>query len=256
MTDDLKKLLEKEVKNRDTCEELSIEKPDPLLIAKKYNDEYISLICALFAYGNAGQIVKFLDSLDFTLLDKSENQIKITLKNHYYRFQNSEDIISFFIALKRLKQKDSLENIFKVGYDKNACGIEGISHIIQSVSEVYEYYSAGYKFLIGTIPKRDKNGTIKHIGNSAYKRYNMFLRWMVRSDNLDMGLWKNIDKKDLIIPLDTHTFKVSQKLGLLNRKTYDLKSAILITEELKEFDKNDPIKYDFALYRLGQEKQI
>ena len=77
---------------------------------------------------------------------------------------------------------------------------------------------------------------------------------MVRDDNLDMGLWKNVDKKDLILPLDTHTFKVSQKLGLLTRKTYDLKSAILITEKLKEFDENDPIKYDFAIYRLGQEK--
>jgi uncharacterized protein (TIGR02757 family) len=68
-----------------------------------------------------------------------------------------------------------------------------------------------------------------------------------------MGLWKNIDKKDLIIPLDTHTFKISQKLGLLTRKTYDLKSAILITDKLKEFDIDDPIKYDFALYRIGQE---
>ncbi len=82
----------------------------------------------------------------------------------------------------------------------------------------------------------------------------MFLRWMVRSDELDLGLWQNINKKDLILPLDTHTFKVSQKLGLLNRKTYDLKSALEITSVLKTFDKNDPIKYDFALYRIGQEK--
>ena len=84
----------------------------------------------------------------------------------------------------------------------------------------------------------------------------MFLRWMVRDDNLDMGLWKNIYKKDLILPLDTHTFKVSQRLGLLTRKSYDLKSAVLITDKLKEFDKNDPIKYDFAIYRLGQEKLL
>jgi uncharacterized protein (TIGR02757 family) len=252
----LKKRLDLEVQKRDQYEELSLEKPDPLLIARRYKDEYISLICALFGYGNAGQIIKFLDSLDFNLLDQSEETIKIKLQNHYYRFQNSEDIISFFIALKRLKTKDSLENIFKAGYDKNSCVIEGISNIIQSVLEVYEYYSEGYKFLIGTLPKRDKNGKIKHIGNSAYKRYTMFLRWMVRDDNLDMGLWKSINKKDLIIPLDTHTFKVSQKLGLLKRKTYDLKSAILITEKLKEFDQDDPIKYDFALYRIGQEKLI
>ena len=82
----------------------------------------------------------------------------------------------------------------------------------------------------------------------------MFLRWMVRDDNLDLGLWKGINKKDLILPLDTHTFKVSQKLGLLDRQSYDLKSALLITEKLKEFDEFDPIKYDFSLYRIGQEK--
>ena len=82
----------------------------------------------------------------------------------------------------------------------------------------------------------------------------MYLRWMVRNDELDMGLWKDVDKADLILPLDTHTFNVSKNLGMLVRKTYDLKSALLITEKLKEFDKDDPIKYDFALYRLGQEK--
>ncbi len=82
----------------------------------------------------------------------------------------------------------------------------------------------------------------------------MFLRWMVRKDALDLGLWKNIHTKDLILPLDTHTFNVSLKLGLLDRTTYDLQSALLITQKLKTFDANDPIKYDFALYRLGQEK--
>ena len=82
----------------------------------------------------------------------------------------------------------------------------------------------------------------------------MFLRWMVREDILDLGLWKGIRKEDLILPLDTHTFKVSQKMKLLERKTYDLKSALLVTKKLKEFDNFDPIKYDFALYRIGQEK--
>ena len=250
----IKQLLDDEVKKRDSVSELSLDKPDPLMIAKQHNDEYISLICALFAYGNAGQIVNFLSSLDFNLLDSSEENIKKTLKNHYYRFQNSDDIISFFIALRRLKQQNSLEDIFKIGYDKENNILEGISKIIHNVLDSFEYYSAGYKFLIGKEPKRDKNGSIKLIGNSAYKRYNMFLRWMVRSDNLDMGFWKGVDKKDLILPLDTHTFKVSQKLGLLNRKTYDLKSAVLITEKLREYDPIDPIRYDFALYRLGQEK--
>ena len=80
----------------------------------------------------------------------------------------------------------------------------------------------------------------------------MFIRWMVREEYPDLGLWEKVDKKDLIIPLDTHTHKVSLKLGLINRKSYDLYSAILLTNKLKEFCKDDPIKYDFALYRIGQ----
>ena len=252
----LKQLLDNEVNNRNKEDELTLDKPDPLMIAKKYNDEYISLICALFAYGNANQIVKFLGSLDFGLLEKSEKTIKKELDNYYYRFQNSDDVKAIFISLRRLKQNNSLEDIFKLGYDKQNSVLDGIDSIIKAIRDINEYYSDGYKFLIGTNPKKDKNNNIKLIGNSAYKRYNMFLRWMVRYDNLDMGLWKDIDKKDLIIPLDTHTFKVSQKLGLLSRKTADLKSAVLITDKLKSFDKNDPIKYDFAIYRLGQEKVI
>jgi uncharacterized protein (TIGR02757 family) len=79
---------------------------------------------------------------------------------------------------------------------------------------------------------------------------------MIRNDELDLGLWSNIDKRDLILPLDTHTFNVSKNIGLLSRKTYDLKSAVLITQKLREFDIDDPIKYDFALYRIGQEKLV
>lgn len=254
--DKLKDLLENEVKKRDSGDELSLDKPDPLLIAKKYNDEYISLICALFAYGNAKQIVKTLLSFDFNILNEDENIIRDSLKGKYYRFQNEEDIISFFIAIKRLKEISSLEDIFKIGYIKNNSVMDGIDAIIKNILQVYNYQSKGYKFLIGTIPKRDSKGDIKLIGNSAYKRYNMFLRWMVRSDNLDMGLWKDINKKDLLLPLDTHTFQVSHKLGLVDRKTADLKSVMIITNKLKEFDSNDPIKYDFAIYRLGQENII
>lgn len=250
----LKQLLDNEVKNRNCEGELCFEKPDPLFIAKRYKDEYISLACGLFGYGNAGQIIKFLDSLDFSVLEANEQKIKKELQNHYYRFQNPKDVTEFFICLRRLKQEDSLENIFKKGYDKDHNVLEGIKTIIEALMKANSYYSDGYKFLIGTLPKLDKKGKIKLIGNAPYKRYNMFLRWMVRNDNLDMGLWKKVDKKDLILPLDTHTFKVSRKLGLLERKTYDLKSAVLVTEKLKEFDPDDPIKYDFAIYRLGQEK--
>ena len=243
----IKKRLDEEVAKRDNTQEISREKLDPILIAHKYKDPTISLICALFAYGNVKQIVKFLDSLDFSLLQKSDEEIHDNLQNHYYRFQKSEDIIALFITLKRLEEKNSLENIFKSGYKNNHDVIEGINACIEKIISLNPYTSKGYRFLIGKVTTKTK-------GAGALKRWMMFLRWMVREDNIDMGLWRDINRADLIMPLDTHTFKLGLKLGLLKRKTYDLQAAIELTKTLQKFDKNDPLKYDFALYRLGQEK--
>jgi len=242
----IKERLDREVEQRNTREELSYERPDPLLIASRYKDETISLISALFAYGNAHQIVKFLDSLDFDILNEDEESIAKELSQHYYRFQKSEDVIAIFIALKRLRDIDSIEDIFYRGYKQEESILDGLWSFIDTISSIYARDTQGYRFLIGSIPKRvDSAGT--------YKRYMMFLRWMVRQDHLDMGLWKKIDKKDLIIPLDTHTFQVSRRIGLLERKSYDMRAAILLTNKLRDFDPLDPVKYDFALYRLGQE---
>jgi len=246
---EIKTLLDKEVEARNCTAELSYEKPDPLLIASKYQDESIALICALFAYGNAGQIVKFLSSLDYSLLNESEESIKKALSSHYYRFQKSEDIIAVFIAMKRLKEVDSIENIFYEGYKKENNILDGLWNFIETLQNIYPYETQGYNFLIGSLPKKVNSA-------GTYKRYMMYLRWMVRKDELDMGLWSKIDKKDLLMPLDTHTFKMSQKLGLLKRKSYDMKAAIELTDKFKEWAKSDPVKYDFALYRLGQEKLI
>ncbi|MBL0709275.1 MAG: TIGR02757 family protein [Sulfurimonas sp.] len=243
----LKKRLDLEVKKRNTSDEVSRDSLDPILVAHRYKDPTISLICALFAYGNVKQIVKFLDSLDFSLLDKSDKEIEDALKAHYYRFQKSKDVATLFIVLKRLNKESSLEEIFKNGYNKNKSVIEGIYAIIEKLYTLEPHSSQGYNFLIGKVSTKTK-------GAGALKRWMMFLRWMVREDNIDMGLWKGIDRADLIMPLDTHTFNVSLKLGLLKRKTYDLQSAIELTQTLKTFDKNDPLKYDFALYRIGQEK--
>ena len=245
----IKKRLDAEVLKRNIVGEVSEDKLDPIFVAYRYKDPTISLICALFAYGNVKQIVKFLDSLDFTLLQKSDEEIEEALKEHYYRFQKAKDVIALFIALKRLNEKDSLENIFKTGYLKNNSVIDGINTLISTIQELYPHESQGYNFLISKITTKTK-------GSGALKRWMMYLRWMVRDDNIDMGLWRGIDKKDLIIPLDTHTFNVGKKLGLLKRKTYDLQAAIELTDTLRGFDPYDPLKYDFALYRLGQESIV
>jgi len=241
--------LEEEVSKRNSSLEISDEMPDPLLVASQHNDETIALICALFAYGNVRAIIGFLESLDFSLLDASDEVITKALSSHYYRFQNSQDITAFFIALKRLKEIDSIENLFYEGYQKEHNILDGLWHFIGTLRELYPRESRGYKFLVGSVPKKVNSA-------GTYKRYLMFLRWMVRSDEIDLGLWSKIDKKDLLMPLDTHTFNVSRKLGLLKRKSYDMKAVLELTERLRIFDQADPIKYDFALYRLGQEKIV
>ncbi len=244
----MKKFLDNEYNIRNNKTELNLNKLDPMIVARKYKNEFVSLICALFAYGNVKQIVKFLNSLDFSLLEEKETKIRLELDNFYYRFQNNEDVIQFFITLKRVKSLSSIEDIFYQGYKRNRQMVDGLQELLNFLYDINSYRSKGYEFLLGKIPK-DK---IK----SPYKRWNMYFRWMVRNDNIDLGLWTKIDKKDLLIPLDTHTFNVSKKIGLLKRKTYDFKAVIELTNKLKEFDSYDPVKYDFAIYRLGQEKIV
>ncbi|MEO1928065.1 MAG: TIGR02757 family protein [Nautiliaceae bacterium] len=232
---DIKTKLDNLIKNN--IYEVSEEKPDPILIAHKYKDEYIALIAALFAYGNVKAILKFLNSLDLKNLNSN---------NAYYRFQTKKDVEVFLSTIKKMKNSYPLNELFLKGYTPTKNPIDGIREIIKTIYSLSNYSSKGYEFLIGKIPPNKTKGV------SPYKRWNMFIRWMVRDEYPDLGLWEGVDKKDLIIPLDTHTHKVSLNLGLIKRKTYDLHSAIEITQKLKEFDPNDPIKYDFALYRIGQ----
>lgn len=246
----LRRLLENEAAKRNCESEISEERLDPIIVARESKDPTISLLCALFAYGNVTAIVRFLRSLDFSLLDAPEEDIRSTLASHYYRFQNAEDITQLFIALRRLKQEASLERLFMRGYVRERSVLEGIGVVIRQIETINPYASRGYRFLLSSAPDPSRPG-----GHSPLKRWNMFLRWMVRNDRIDFGLWKEVEKSDLIIPLDTHTFRVAQNLKLLKRKRYDLKSALLLTERLKEFDPDDPVRYDFALYRIGQESK-
>ena len=242
----VKKLLEDEARKRNHHEEISKDRPDPLMIASRYNDEFSALICALFAYGNVTAINQFLESLDFSLLEKDEVIMTQTLEHHYYRFQNAQDIQALFITLSRLKKESSLESIFVSAYQKRANVMDGLRALIAMLYDINPYRSRGYQFLLGTIPPTNPH--------SPYKRWHMYLRWMVRKDHLDLGLWQGVDTKDLLVPLDTHTFALGKKLGLIQRKSYDFKAVLELSNAFKKLDPTDPVKYDFALYRLGQEK--
>lgn len=242
---DIKSYLDAEVEARNCSDELCEERPDPLMIARQSRDEHHSLTCALFAYGNVKAIVTFLSPLEQDLIDADEAELRRRLEGKYYRFQSNEDIIQWFITLRALKASGGAEKVFMDGYKDGF--ISGLNSLITMIYDLNPYRSKGYEFLI-TKP-------IDSIAKaSAMKRWMMYLRWMVRSNELDMGLWGGVEKSDLIMPLDTHTFNVSRSLGLLKRTQCDLRSAIELTETLKAFDPHDPLKYDFALYRIGQEK--
>ena len=86
---------------------------------------------------------------------------------------------------------------------------------------------------------------------SACKRLNLFLRWMVRKDNVDLGLWKSIDKNKLIVPVDVHIARLTKILGFHSQKTVSLSTAVQITNAFAEIEPNDPVKYDFSLSRIG-----
>ncbi|MDR0408417.1 MAG: TIGR02757 family protein [Campylobacteraceae bacterium] len=245
--DNIKSLLDIEVKQKNHHAGL-MESEDPLRVAKTHRNDVVALICALFAYGNAKLIEKFLLSLDFSALNDDEKTIERKLKGRYYRFQTNEDVVEIFKTFAKFKKEANLEDIFFEGYKKENSVIAGIKKVLEKLYDLSPYRTAGYEFLFGKIPSSNPS--------SPYKRWNMFLRWMVRDDELDMGLWKRVNKADLLMPLDVHTFNVSRKLGLLNRKTYDFKAVLELTQTLRKFDANDPVKYDFAIYRLGQSKKI
>ena len=281
----LKDLLDSQYELRNTEFELSLDKPDPLFAVRENltqkNIDEIAVVCALLAYGNAGQILKTLIKLksNFALLgDKSA----IKRANFpLYRFQTSDDIKNLFLALSEIIECGGIKRVFIGAYlkAKDSCEskcesidspvICGINAMIDTLFGALQKNGAnltqGLRFLIGQKATNPRT-------SSPLKRWNLFLRWVVRKDNIDLGLWQNpqnpqdsqdlceskshIDKADLILPLDTHTFRLSKKLNLLQGKTYNLHSALEITRNLARFCADDPVKYDFALYRLGQEKLL
>ena len=114
-----------------------------------------------------------------------------------------------------------------------------------------------YFFSLPDFPPRTKKHIADPEQHSSCKRLNMFLRWMVRRDDqaVDFGIWENISPAQLICPIDVHVARVSKKLNLLSRNQNDWQSALELTAHLRRLDKQDPVKYDFALFGLGVMEQ-
>ncbi len=225
---------------------------DPILFCyrftKREDIEVIGFIASMFSYGNVASIQIFLEKLFKGLSSNPYQKIKDENlsfpSNIYYRFQTNKDIHIFFKGLQALLNGNtSLEYYFQNETLSTQERIQSFqnkftSAILSTTGE--KKLSNGLKFLIGTSSK-----------NSANKRYNMFLRWMVRDTFPDFGLYKTFQKKDIVYPLDTHIVKLSKILGLSNLKTINAKMAREITENVKQINPEDPLLYDFPLSRLG-----
>ncbi len=224
---------------------------DPIQIPHQFSTkediEIAAFLTATIAWGNRKMIItnatKMMDAMgnspfDF-VMNHQEYHIE-KLENFVHRTFNTTDFVSFIKGLQHIyKNHNGLESVFAKNQEAGS--------MQKSISEFKKVF-----FEI-----EHQNRTQKHLSdplnNSAAKRINMFLRWMVRNDNIgvDFGVWKSIPTAALSCPLDLHSGNVARKLGILTRKQNDGKALLELDTNLRLFDKNDPVKYDFALFGLG-----
>ncbi len=213
----------------------------PIKFSKKEDIEISSLISSSLAYGNVKQIIRTLNYVfsviknpHYYVLNSDNKKILRDFKNFKHRFTKGEELSKLILNLKEVyKKHKDLENFF-------------IKNINQLEDNIYEpsirFLKSFLKFKTPTlIPDPDKN--------SAFKRFNLFLRWLVRKDEVDMGIWRNIPPSFLIIPLDTHMLNISRKLGITKRRDNSIITALEITNYFKKINPKDPVKYDFSLTR-------
>jgi uncharacterized protein (TIGR02757 family) len=223
--------------------------PDPLELLGAYKDvkdrEIVGLIASSLAYGRVSQILlsvtKVLDILgeqpSSYLKNSSQKKIRSDLKGFKYRFTNETHMISMLIVLKKIiKEYGDIYSLFVKGYNKKDETI-----LPAFVNFCNEIDRLGFNGGI-LIPFPQKG--------SACKKFNLFLRWMVRSDDVDPGGW-DLPTSKLLIPLDTHMMRFATDMGMTKRKQANLKTVIEVTEKFREINPTDPIKYDFALTRYG-----
>lgn len=224
---------------------------DPIQIPHRFTAkediEIIAFLVASIAWGNRKSIItsgnKIADLLgnapyDF-VINHTERDLD-ALDRFVHRTFNAIDLKFFIISLQNIYiNHQGLEAVFQSGVTKESLQLA-----------IHEF-----KKVFFSIPHPER--TMKHVSdplkNSAAKRLNMYLRWMIRKDNagVDFGIWKTLSPALLSCPLDVHSGNVARKLGLLSRKQNDAKALQELDAALRKLDPADPAKYDFALFGLG-----
>lgn len=219
----------------------------PHLFTKKEDIEISGFLVATIAWGNRKSIIcngkRMVDimgnsPLDFVLNFSERDTTK--LSGFVHRTFNEDDLRYFFYALQNIyKNHGGMEMVFS----RNA--------EMQSLQTAIHHFKKVF-FSVPHLPRTQKHIS-DPLNNSAAKRINMFLRWMVRRDNtgVDFGIWNSISPSQLSCPLDVHSGNVARKLKLLKRKQNDAKGVMELDTALRKLDQMDPVKYDFALFGLG-----
>ncbi|WP_179353688.1 TIGR02757 family protein [Winogradskyella vidalii] len=224
---------------------------DPIQIphqfSKKEDIEIAGFLAATIAWGNrksiiknANQMMALLDHSPFEFITQHKASDLEKLSPFVHRTFNGKDFMQFIESLQHIyKNHNGLEAVFLKHAEKDSLQ-QSIHHL---------------KKVFFEIPHLER--TQKHVSdpfkNSAAKRINMYLRWMIRNDNngVDFGIWETLSPSQLSCPLDVHSGNVARKLGLLKRKQNDGKALAELDKALRKLDANDPVKYDFALFGLG-----
>jgi uncharacterized protein (TIGR02757 family) len=245
---ELKEFLDEKVEKYN---QLDFIEHDPISIPHRFTTkediEISGFLAATIAWGNrtmilrnANRMMAYLDDSPFDfILNHSESDLE-RISTVIHRTFNASDFIYFIKALKYIyNTQNGLEGIFN-------------QHRTQDSLQpaIHQFRNMFFE-----LPHDSR--TMKHISDpfkgSAAKKLNMYLRWMIRKDNrgVDFGLWKSIPPSVLSCPLDVHSGNVARKLGILTRKQNDAKAVYELDKTLRDLDKEDPVKYDFALFGLG-----
>ena len=244
---DLKLLLDENVER---FNQSNFIEDDPISIPHQFTNkkdiEIIAFLVATIAWGNRKSIIKNGNQLVNIMGESPHDFILNASKKDIQEFEfvhrtfNTLDLQFFISSLQNLyKNGSSLEALFSKGSNTK----DRIINFRKSFLET-EHLTRSEKHISN--PAK----------NSAAKRINMYLRWMVRKDKkgVDFGVWNNIPTSELMIPLDVHTGNVSRDLGLINRKSNDWKALEELMTNLRQLDSEDPCRYDFALFGIGVNK--
>jgi len=224
--------------------------PDPLQLVLRYDDpldqEVAGLIAAAFAYGRADIVVANIGSV----LDRMtpsphaylsrfrRREATRRFAGFAYRFQKTPELVAFLERIAAaISSYGSLGALFRACYRSTD---KDIGPSLTRFVDALRCHDKVLQYLLSS--PRD---------GSACKRMNLFLRWMVRRTPPDLGIWDFVDPAKLVVPLDTHVHRITTFLGLNRRKSADWKAARSITDRLARFDEADPVRYDFAICRLG-----